>query len=44
MKIAIDTLVKRLNGLAPRIAIVLGSGLSGIADHLAGSVTIPFSA
>lgn len=43
MKIAIDTLVKRLNGLAPRIAIVLGSGLSGIADSLENRIAIPFS-
>lgn len=43
MKEAIDILVKRLNGLAPRIAIVLGSGLSGIADSLDDKITIPFT-
>lgn len=43
MKEATKVLIQRLEGLAPRIAIVLGSGLSGIADRLENAISIPFA-
>lgn len=39
---AVDILVERLNGLAPRVAIVLGSGLGRLADEVEGAVRVPF--
>ncbi len=42
MNPAVDVLVKRLDGRAPRIAMVLGSGLSGLSDELDKPVRIPF--
>jgi purine-nucleoside phosphorylase len=43
MKDAVDRLVERLNGLAPRMAIVLGSGLGGLVDAVAEPVRIPYA-
>ncbi|WP_027488700.1 purine-nucleoside phosphorylase [Allorhizobium undicola] len=40
---ATDLLVDRLNGLLPRIAIILGSGLGGLADEVSDAVRIPFA-
>lgn len=34
----------RLDGRQPEVAIVLGSGLGGLADRIAGSVRIPYGA
>lgn len=41
MKQAIDILVERLDGLAPSVALVLGSGLGGLADEVENAVRIP---
>ena len=35
-------LLQRLPGFAPRVAIVLGSGLGGLADQIADAVSIPY--
>lgn len=43
MKEASKILIQRLEGLAPRTALVLGSGLSGIADRLDNAISIPFA-
>jgi purine-nucleoside phosphorylase len=42
MKEAVDRLVERLNGLAPKTALVLGSGLGGLVDEVEGAVRIPY--
>jgi purine-nucleoside phosphorylase len=42
MKQAIDRLVQRLDGLAPKTALVLGSGLGGLVDEVEGAVRIPY--
>ncbi|WP_159589893.1 purine-nucleoside phosphorylase [Chelativorans xinjiangense] len=43
MKEAVDLLTKRLNGRAPRLALVLGSGLGGLVDEVADPVRIPYA-
>lgn len=43
MKATIDYIIEQLNGLAPRTAIVLGSGLGGLVDAVADAVRIPYS-
>ncbi|MGI6854142.1 purine-nucleoside phosphorylase [Mesorhizobium sp. 1B3] len=43
MKEAIDRLVERLEGLAPKTALVLGSGLGGLVDEVEGAERIPYS-
>lgn len=43
MKRAIDILVERLGGLAPSIALVLGSGLGGLAGEVENSLRIPYA-
>ena len=43
MKQAIDLLVERLDGLAPSIALVLGSGLGGLVDEVEDAVRIPYA-
>jgi purine-nucleoside phosphorylase len=43
MNRTIDILIQRLGGLAPRIAMVLGSGLGGLVDELERPLHIPFS-
>ncbi|WP_011582965.1 MULTISPECIES: purine-nucleoside phosphorylase [Chelativorans] len=43
MRNTIDILIERLNGLAPRLAIVLGSGLGALADELTKPVHIPYA-
>ena len=40
---AIDLLVEKLGGLAPEIAIVLGSGLGPLVDEVEGAVRIPYA-
>ena len=42
MQTAIDTIIERLHGRMPRTAIVLGSGLGGLADDLVDAVSMPF--
>jgi purine-nucleoside phosphorylase len=42
MKQAIDSLVKRLDGLAPSVALVLGSGLGGLVDSVEDAVRIAY--
>lgn len=42
MMTAVDHLVERLGGLAPAAAIVLGSGLGGLADEIGDAVRIPY--
>jgi purine-nucleoside phosphorylase len=42
MNPAVDVLVQRLGGLAPRLAMVLGSGLGGLSGELDKPVRIPF--
>ena len=39
---AVDRLVERLDGLAPKTALVLGSGLGGLVDEVEGAVRIPY--
>ncbi|WP_407026444.1 purine-nucleoside phosphorylase [Agrobacterium rosae] len=39
----IDVLVDRLNGLVPRTAIVLGSGLGSLVDEVTDAIRIPYS-
>lgn len=38
-----DLLVERLDGLVPRVAIVLGSGLGSLVDGITDQVRIPYS-
>ncbi|HEX5385852.1 MAG TPA: purine-nucleoside phosphorylase [Gemmatimonadales bacterium] len=40
---AADAIRRRLDPLAPSIAIVLGSGLGGVAERIAGAIRIPFA-
>ena len=40
---AIDVLVERLDGLAPATALVLGSGLGGLADQVEGAVRVAYA-
>ncbi len=42
MKAAVDRLTERMAGLAPELAIVLGSGLGGLVDEVEGAVRIPY--
>ncbi|ADY63117.1 MULTISPECIES: purine-nucleoside phosphorylase [Agrobacterium] len=39
----IDILVERLNGLMPRIAIVLGSGLGSLVDEVSDAIRVPYT-
>lgn len=43
MKEAVDRLVERLNGLAPKTAMVLGSGLGGLVDEVEDAVRISYA-
>jgi purine-nucleoside phosphorylase len=43
MKAAIDTLIERLDGRAPTLAFVLGSGLGGLVDTIEDPVRIRYS-
>ena len=43
MNPAVDILVKKLGGLVPRLALVLGSGLGGLVQDLERPVHVPFS-
>jgi purine-nucleoside phosphorylase len=43
MKKTIDTVVERLKGLAPRIAIVLGSGLGPLVEEVKKPLRIPYA-
>ncbi|HEV2502079.1 MAG TPA: purine-nucleoside phosphorylase [Mesorhizobium sp.] len=43
MKDAIDRLVERLDGLAPSVALVLGSGLGSLVDEIENAVRIPYA-
>ncbi len=43
MKVAIDHLVERLDGLAPSTALVLGSGLGGFVDKVEDAVRISYA-
>lgn len=40
---AVDLLIDRLNGLLPRIAIVLGSGLGGLVDEVEDAIVVSYS-
>ena len=42
MSEASDLLAQRLNGLAPKTALVLGSGLGGLVDEVEGAVRISY--
>jgi purine-nucleoside phosphorylase len=42
MKAATDRIIDGLNGLMPRIALVLGSGLGGLVDAVENAVRIPY--
>ena len=37
------TYIRSLTSAAPRVAVVLGSGLGAFADELTGSVSIPYA-
>lgn len=39
----VDVLVDRLNGLMPRVAIILGSGLGSMVDEVENPIRIPYS-
>ena len=39
----IDVLVDRLNGLMPRTAVVLGSGLGSLVDEVTDAIRIPYA-
>jgi purine-nucleoside phosphorylase len=39
---AVDLLIDRLNGLLPRVAIVLGSGLGGLVDEVEDAIHVPY--
>jgi purine-nucleoside phosphorylase len=39
----IDVLVNRLNGLMPRVAVVLGSGLGSLVEEISDPIRIPYS-
>src|SRR5947199_8106719 len=41
---ATDAVARRLDGLRPRVAIVLGSGLGSVADAVQSAIGIPYSA
>src|SRR5437016_9959474 len=41
---ATDAVARRLDGLRPRAAIVLGSGLGSVADAVQSAIRIPYSA
>ncbi|WP_309083502.1 purine-nucleoside phosphorylase [Chelativorans sp.] len=43
MKQTIDILIERLNGLAPRLALILGSGLGGLAHQVEEAVRLPYA-
>ena len=43
MKQAVDRLTERLNGLAPQLALVLGSGLGGLVNDVDDAVRISYS-
>ena len=40
---ATGALIKKLNGLAPRVALVLGSGLGSLVDAVENPVRIPYA-
>lgn len=40
---AINVLIERLSGLAPRVAMVLGSGLGSLVDSIEKPIRIPYS-
>jgi len=44
MRETVDILIEHLGGLAPRLAIVLGSGLGGLAGKVKKPVRIPYAA
>ncbi|HET7042509.1 MAG TPA: purine-nucleoside phosphorylase, partial [Gemmatimonadales bacterium] len=44
IQLAHDAVRQQLLGRAPSVAVVLGSGLGGLADRLADAVRIPYSA
>ena len=39
----IDILVERLNGLMPRVAIVLGSGLGSLVEEVSDPIRVPYA-
>ncbi|HEY5819207.1 MAG TPA: purine-nucleoside phosphorylase [Mesorhizobium sp.] len=39
---AVDVLVERLNGLTPKIALVLGSGLGALVEEVENAVRVPY--
>lgn len=39
---AVDVIRTKAPGFAPRVAIILGSGLGGLADQIKGAVSIPY--
>lgn len=43
MKSTIDNIIERLNGFAPRTALILGSGLGGLVDAVSDPIHIPYS-
>lgn len=43
MKTTIDNIIERLDGLAPRTALVLGSGLGGLVDSIEHRIHFPYA-
>ena len=43
MKEAVDYLVEKLGGLAPRVALVLGSGLGGLVNEVENAIRISYA-
>jgi len=42
LKTTIDYIIERLEGLAPRTALVLGSGLGGVVDAVENAIRFPY--
>ena len=38
-----DCIKEKINGLNPKIAIILGSGLGGLANEIKDSIIIPYN-
>ena len=43
MKEAVDRLVERLGGLAPTVAVVLGSGLGNLVEEIENAIRVPYA-
>jgi purine-nucleoside phosphorylase len=44
MNDAVSTLIEKLEGRTPKVALVLGSGLGGLVDDVENAIHIPMAA